>query len=160
MGAISTLGGLASSPIATGLGVGLSAFNTAAQYQNQQQSVDQLRQRQRQEEREAQQRSALELEKLEVEKAQAEEDRLNSLKRAVARSRANSSARGVSTTGGGSSDAVLLGLHGESEEDRQRREELDKIRTQSIEQSLDSVQQNNLLELSQAKSRNNVFSFL
>lgn len=76
----------------------------------------------------------------------AEETRRAALKRAVARQRAAFGASGIDTTGGGSAQAVLLGLFDESDAERAQRERLDSFRLGAIDQDVDYQAQRNVLE--------------
>ncbi len=84
----------------------------------------------------------------------AESERLQTLRRAVARQRARFGAQGVGNDGG-SSEAVLLGLFEESEQEKLKREQLDNLRNQSAQMDVEGRHSLNLLELtSQAERRN------
>ncbi len=115
---------------------------------SQQQALRQLQQTQAEQTRNLEETTALEREKL-LAQAQADEaDRLAALRRAVARQNVQFASQGISSTGG-SSDAVLLGLFEESEEDRTERERLDNIRSKALDQELESTQRLNVLQRSQ-----------
>ena len=84
----------------------------------------------------------------------AESERLQTLRRAVARQRARFGAQGVGNDGG-SSEAVLLGLFEESEQEKLKREQLDNLRNQAGRLDVEGRHSLNLLELtSQAERRN------
>ncbi|HQX26610.1 MAG TPA: hypothetical protein PKX38_01585 [Alphaproteobacteria bacterium] len=84
----------------------------------------------------------------------AESERLQTLRRAVARQRARFGAQGVGNDGG-SSEAVLLGLFEESEQEKFKREQLDNLRNQAGRLDVEGRHSLNLLELtSQAERRN------
>jgi len=84
----------------------------------------------------------------------AESERLQTLRRAVARQRARFGAQGVGNDGG-SSEAVLLGLFEESEQEKFKREQLDNLRDQAGRLDVEGRHSLNLLELtSQAERRN------
>lgn len=83
----------------------------------------------------------------------AEQERRLALKRAVARQRAEFGGSGVSS-GDGSSEAVLLGLFDESEDQRNSRERLDNLKLQSINQSVSNASRQNTLKYTQAKQKN------
>jgi hypothetical protein len=70
----------------------------------------------------------------------------------VARQRANFGAQGVSA-GGGSAQAVLLGLFEESEEERARRERLDGLRVRVLEDDLAGRRASNVLQRTQLQER-------
>lgn len=89
----------------------------------------------------------------------SEADRKRALKRAVARQRANSGAAGTSGLGG-SSEAVLLGLFEESEEEKSRRDSLDNLRFSAIDQSLANRSATNTLRRTQLQERQRLQSAL
>lgn len=89
----------------------------------------------------------------------AEEDRLKALRRAVARQRANFGAQGIGSSGG-SSDAVLLGLFSESDEERKRREELDNVRKRAADLDKSYSDATNLLLATQLAKKNSLKQFL
>ena len=84
--------------------------------------------------------------------AQAEEKRRAALKRSVAKQRASFGAQGVGS-GGGSSEAVLLGMFELSDAERESAEQLNTLRTQAVAQGLGSQQQLNLLQQTQLRER-------
>ena len=89
----------------------------------------------------------------------AESERLQTLRRAVARQRARFGAQGIGS-GGGSSEAVLLGFFEESEQEKLKREQLDNLRNQSERLDVEGRHSLNLLELtSQAERRNLEFLY-
>lgn len=89
----------------------------------------------------------------------AESERLQTLRRAVARQRARFGAQGVGSDGG-SSEAVLLGLFEESEQEKLKREQMDNLRNQSARLDVEGRHSLNLLELtSQAERRNLEFLY-
>jgi hypothetical protein len=89
----------------------------------------------------------------------AENERLQTLRRAVARQRARFGAQGIGN-GGGSSEAVLLGLFEESEQEKLKREQMDNLRNQSDRLGVEGRHALNLLELtSQAERRNLEFLY-
>ena len=113
-----------------------------------QQALHQLQQQQNLQEIQAQQKAALEKQEITAKAANAEKERRAALKRAVARQRVQFGASGVSA-GDGSSEAVLLGMFEESDEERQSRERLDNIKLQAIDQNLVNQKRVNTLERTQ-----------
>jgi hypothetical protein len=101
----------------------------------------------------ARENAALQKEQIRLTAEQAETERRAALRRAVARQKAQFGASGVSMDGG-SSQAVLLGLFDESEEERAEREALDNLRTVSINQNVAQQQRVNTLQLTQLRERN------
>lgn len=81
-----------------------------------------------------------------AESRNAESARLQALRRSVARQRAMFSAQGVGSSGG-SSEAVLLGLFDESEEDKRKREEMDGLKSRLEQVRIDGNNKQNLLQL-------------
>lgn len=96
-----------------------------------------------------------ERERISLASAQDEEERKSALKRAVARQRASFGSQGVGA-GGGSSQAVLLGLFDESEEEQVRRDALDALRLNAIDQDLRQEKSLNVLQRTQLEERQNL----
>jgi hypothetical protein len=96
--------------------------------------------------------AALEKEKIRLSAEQTEVERRAALRRAIAKQKAKYGASGIESSGG-SSQALLLGLYDESDEDRQQRESLDALKTQAIDQNLDQQQRINTLQLTQLRER-------
>lgn len=90
------------------------------------QALEQLKQRQALDERQRAQDAELQRQSIALDAQEAEESRREALRRAVSRQRANFGAQGVGS-GSGSSQAVLLGLFEESDDEKRRREELDNL---------------------------------
>ena len=99
-----------------------------------------------------QQDAALRKEETRTITAQADAQRRAALKRSVARQRANFGAQGIGANTG-SSEAVLLGMFQESDEERANREKLDSIRSSVIDQNLGHQQQLNLLQQTQLREK-------
>ncbi len=160
-------------PLAAGLTTLVGAVNTAsqvfdsigtlsgsdAQEQADELALEQLRAQQSMQEQQLAQQNALQKEQLALQASQDEEDRRDALRRAVARQRAAFGASGVGS-GGGSSQAVLLGLANESDEERTQREALDNLRSTALDQDLAQTQSLNLLQATQLQEKqelNNLF---
>ena len=120
---------------------------------NQDQALAQLQQQQRLEERQSAQDASLEQQRRAEERAQANSRRQAALRRAVSRQRAQFGASGVGSDGG-SSEAVLLGLFEETDEDRNQRERLDSLRNRALEQDQIQLRSRNVLEATQTAQRN------
>lgn len=88
----------------------------------------------------------------------AENERIQTLRRAVARQRARFGAQGVGNNGG-SSEAVLLGLFEESEQEKLKREQLDALRNQSARLGVENQHSMNLLEITSLAERQNLQRF-
>lgn len=102
--------------------------------------------------KQAQQSAALQKQQLQLQAAQVESDRRSALKRAVARQKANFGGQGIGSNEG-SSEAVLLGLFNESEEDRAARGRLDSLREAAINQGVNQKSQLNLLQQAQLQEK-------
>lgn len=83
-----------------------------------------------------------------LEKQQTESARLKALKRAVAKQRANFAGQGISSSGG-SSEAVLLGLFEDSEDDQETSDTLSALKTKALESSLAENKALNVLQRTQ-----------
>lgn len=92
----------------------------------------------------------LDRQKVAVDAQAAEQDRLAALRRAMARQRTQFASQGI-TDGTGSSQAVLLGLFDESEEESKKRQRLDDIRNRALDQELSSRNSLNVLQRSQLR---------
>lgn len=95
----------------------------------------------------------LDRQKLEADSQAAEEQRLSALRRAMARQKTQFASQGVSSGGSGSSEAVLLGLFEESEDERQERARLDEIRNRALDHEFSAQKSLNVLQRSQLKER-------
>lgn len=103
----------------------------------------------------AQQQAAHQRAEMELKARSDEETRQAALKRAVARQRTAYGATGLSGVDG-SGRAVLLGLFEESEDEKRRREELDRLRYSAIDSELAHKRTVNMLDLSAKRDRNNI----
>jgi hypothetical protein len=115
-------------------------------------ALRQLQEQQKLQEAQLGQQAALERERLALQASQDDESRRQSLKRAVARQRTQFGASGIGG-GTGSSEAVLLGLFEESEEERQRREQLDTLRNRALDLDVTQNPSLNLLQATQLSQR-------
>lgn len=114
--------------------------------------LQQLQQKQNLENQRAFEKSELEKQKIKVNASEEETKRRLSLKRAVARQRAKFGGSGISSNSG-SSEAVLLGLFEESEDERSTRKKLDNISLQSIDQNLNNTYRVNTLTRTQEQEK-------
>ena len=103
--------------------------------------------------------AALDRQRLAQDASTTESDRRQALKRAVARQRASFGSSGAGTSGG-SSEAVLLGLFEESEDEKAQRESLDSLRFNAIDQSLSNQRSTNTLRRTQLQERQSLQSAL
>ncbi|MGH1455816.1 MAG: hypothetical protein ACRBDI_03455 [Alphaproteobacteria bacterium] len=122
------------------------------------QALSQLQARQDLQNRQAAAEAALAREQIALNSAQANEDRKKALKRAVARQRASFGGQGVGT-GTGSSQAVLLGMFEESEDEQRKRDELDSFRLKSIDQDLSQSRALNVLQRTQLEEKTRLDSY-
>ena len=141
-----------------------SAVNTIQDLTQSSRSEDlalsQLREQQALQAQQLAQQSSLKQQEVALNSAQAEEDRLSALRRAVASQRASFGASGVGSGHGGSSEAVLLGLFEESEDERSQREKSDALKRQALDQRQTQSKSLNLLQatqLAEKQSLNNLF---
>lgn len=96
------------------------------------------------------QAAATKLEQNRVDAAASEAQRRTALKRAIAKQRASFGAQGVGS-GTGSSEAVLLGMFEQSDEEREAAQKINDLRTQAITQNASAQQQLNLLQQTQLR---------
>ncbi len=127
----------------------------ATQQSQQNQALKQLKQDQALQKKQTAQDIALEKERLSLEARTAEATRKDALKRSVARQRAQFGAQGVGS-GGGSSQAVLLGLFEESENERQKREATDALRARAIDKNVAQQSALNILQRTQLAEKNKI----
>lgn len=139
------------STVANVVGRGFDVFDDSGE-RSDKLALQQLQQQQNIQQRQATNAANLDRQEIAAKTAEAEKKRRDALKRAVARQRAKFGSSGVSS-GDGSSEAVLLGLFEESDEQRQSRERLDNIRLQSIDQGLSNQSRVNTLKRTQLAER-------
>ena len=118
----------------------------------QDQALQQLQDRQALQQRQLAQDTALEKQQIALQRAQADEERRAALRRAVARQRASFGSQGVGSNGG-SSEAVLLGLFEESDDERAKREKLDQARYGALDNNMAQSRSLNLLQATQLAER-------
>jgi len=144
--------------------LGLTANNAQKQRRKDLQSqqdlaLAQLKAQQNQSLAQSESDAALERAKIAQDASMAQSERKQALKRAVARQRAQFGSSGAGGTGG-SSEAVLLGLFEESEEEKAQRDRLDNLRFKAIDQSLSDQRATNTLRRTQLQERQNLQSAL
>jgi len=135
-------------------GVGL-AVNEFSRRQSQDQALEQLQERQALQQQQRAQDAALQKQQIALSSSQDEEKRKAALKRAVARQRASFGSQGVGS-GAGSSQAVLLGMFEETEDELSRREELDNLRLNAVDLNVSQSNALNVLQRTQLQERNNL----
>jgi len=150
-GRIVSLAGAAENIVGAARGSSGADHNALKQQQNL--ALQQLQQMQQVQFGNLESQTALERDKLAAQAADSERQRLAALRRAVARQNAQFGGSGISTSGGGSAQAVLLGLYDESEEDKMARQRLDSLRFGALEHNVTARQQLNVLQLNQLKQR-------
>lgn len=125
--------------------------------QEQDLALAQLQARQQADLANLEQQTQLEREKLDADATAAEQKRTAALRRAVARQRVNFASQGLGGSAkGGSSEAVLLGLFEESDDERTERTRLDDIRSRALDQDISSRRQLNVLQRTQLQQRQNL----
>lgn len=123
-------------------------------------ALEQLKQQQALQQQQSMQNVALEKRQIAAQSEINEQNRRAALKRAVARQRARFGGSGISQ-GSGSSEAVLLGMFDETEEELAQRERLDSLRSGALDQRLAQSNSLNVLQYEQLRQRqdlNNVSS--
>ena len=103
----------------------------------------------------AQQSASLQKQINESQAQLTENERRTKLKRAMSRQRAVSGGSGIGSADG-SSEAVLLGLFNESEQERVKREQLENLRNSALDQNALQGNQLNLLEQAQLQEKQNL----
>jgi hypothetical protein len=119
----------------------------------QNQALNELQQRQNLQMQQAAAQAGLERERIAVEAQANEDSRRSALRRAVARQRAQFGASGIGNAGGGSSEAVLLGLFDETEGELDNRAALDNLRSRTLDMSLSNQGSLNVLQRTQLQER-------
>ncbi len=118
-------------------------------------ALRQLQERQTEQQRQSSENAALDKERIASSAEAAERQRRDALRRAVARQRANFGSSGISS-GGGSAEAVLLGLFDETDADRQERERLDSLRFGAIDQNINQQRRLNVIQRTQLQQSQNI----
>ncbi len=153
-GFANTLGGLSALNQSLGL---VSNFISGGNRQDSQSlALQQLQQRQALNAQNLAQRTAQEREQIAAQSQANEQTRRRALRRAVARQRAQFGGSGVGNTGGGSQEAVLLGLFDETQEQLDQRERLDGLRNSALDLGASQQRSLNLLQLQQLSQRQNI----
>lgn len=139
-------------------GIGLidSLVNSENSYRQNVRSKDvaleQLQARQALQHQQNMQNVALEKQQITAQSQVNEENRRAALKRAVARQRAQFGGSGI-TRGSGSSEAVLLGMFDETEDELAQRARLDSLRSGALDQRLVQSNSLNVLQYEQLRQR-------
>ena len=115
-------------------------------------ALEQLQAQQALQQQQNMQNVALEKRQIAAQSEINEQNRRAALKRAVARQRAQFGGSGISQ-GSGSSEAVLLGMFNETEEELAQREQLDTLRSGALDQRLAQSRSLNTLQYEQLRQR-------
>jgi len=110
------------------------------------------------EEAQSKEQAALEKTVLRNSVAADEKNRKAALRRAVASQKAKFGSQGVSSSGG-SSEAVLLGIIEDSEDDQQESDNVSSLKLAAIDQDLNQEKALNVLQRTQLEERNNLSLF-
>ena len=146
---------LTSTILSQGAGFIASELSGRRSNSSQDAALQQLRAQQSLQEQQAAADAALNRQKIALDAGNTEEERKKALRRAVSRQRANFGAQGISS-GGGSSQAVLLGLFEESDAEKKKREQLDALRLTSIDQDLGQQKSLNVLQRTQLQEKQKI----
>lgn len=159
MGAVTPLAGIL--PVLSGIGTAVSFIDKQTGLFNRitgrddKNDLRQLNERNRLQQQKLAQDIALQKEQNTLDSEQKESERRSALRRAVARQRAKFGAQGIGSAGG-SSEAVLLGLFDESEDERKKREDVDALRGRILDNNLSQSAAGNLLESTQLAERQKI----
>lgn len=115
-------------------------------------ALAQLQQKQIEEQRTLQANTTLQKQELALKAKEAEQARRLSLKKAVAKQRAAFGGSGISS-GDGSSEAVLLGLFDQADEETKTSQQLDQLKSQALDQNVLTKTRQNVLERTQLAER-------
>lgn len=129
-----------------------SEVGASRQQESQELALRQLQQKQAVNQQQAERNAELERKQIAEQSAINEENRRAALKRAVARQRSQFGGRGISSSGG-SSEAVLLGMFGETEDELAQRERLDNLRFGALDSDLAQSRSLNILQYEQLRER-------
>ncbi len=105
--------------------------------------------------KQAQANAAIQKEQNRLSAFQQEQDRKKALKNAMARQRAEFGGAGIGSAEG-SSEAVLLGLFNESDEQRALRERITNLRNAALDLTPAQIQQRNLLQQTQSRTQDTI----
>ena len=136
-------------------GVSMAISQVTKQSSNNQ-ALEQLQERQAVQESQAAADAQLRQQSLALDASEEEKGRKSALRRAVASQRANFGSSGIASGGGGSSEAVLLGLVEESQEDEKYSDKLNALKSAAIDQDLAQNKTLNVLQRTQLQERNNL----
>jgi hypothetical protein len=115
-------------------------------------ALSQLKAQQAQAQKAAADQAAFSKQQIAAQAQSANDQQLLALRRAVARQRAAYGAQGLSS-GDGSSQAVLLGLFDESDQEKKDRDRIDTLRSAAVDQDIAAQTGADILQLSQLQQR-------
>lgn len=136
-------------------GVSMAVSQVTKQGSNDQ-ALEQLKERQALQENQATADADLRRQSLAIDASIDEGERKSALRRAVAARRASFGGQGIASGGGGSSEAVLLGLVDESNDDQVQSDKLNALKAVAINQDLAQRKTLNVLQRTQLQERNKV----
>lgn len=140
--------------LATNIAQTFSSFNQEGNEQDL--ALIDLQNRQNAGIQDLEERAALERSEIAENAQQADRRRRAALKRSVSRQRAAFGSSGIASGSGGSSEAVLLGLFDESDNQREERERLDALRFGAIDQNIANQRRLNLIQRTQLQQRQDI----
>ena len=115
-------------------------------------ALSQLQQEQQSDARALAEKTALEKQEIAASSEKAELTRRRALKRAVAKQRAAYGGSGIGS-GDGSSEALLLGLFEQSEEDKASSQKFDALKLSALDQKVSDTNRTNVLKRAQLAER-------
>lgn len=146
-------------PLTTGLSVlnNIAGASSGAgdTKREQELSLQQLQAQQAESLRQTKESAALDRQKIALQTQEAELQRRNALKRAVARQRAEFGSSGTGSSGG-SAQAVLLGLFDEFDDERAQREHMDNLRLGAVNLGVAQQERINVLQRTQLAEKNKI----
>ena len=138
-----------------GAGIVAGELTRSKSRSNQGLALQQLQEKQGLQLQQSQANAVQARDKIALDASNAEDARKKALRRAVSRQRASFGAQGIGS-GAGSSQAVLLGMFEESEDEKSKREGLDNFRINAIDSDLTARKSLNVLQRTQLKERSKI----
>lgn len=159
LGSLSGSIGTVATTVGTVIGTAKTLQSLGAET-SQEKAIRQMQERQALQERQMRDTNNLKREENALSATEEERRRKRALKAAVARQRAGFGASGISVTGGGSAEAVLLGLYNEDAQLTAQNNALSGLRDRSLDLSETQVVQRNLLSRTQVQENQKTVSIL
>jgi len=100
------------------------------------------------------------LAELEQKSADAEADRLKTLKATIAKQKASFGGSGLSNSDSGSTQSVIKGFLSDSEDEKEKENKLTSLKKQAIEDSLTANNRQSLLEIAQLNGEHSLSNIL